>query len=84
VTDPTTIDPEQDWRARAACRGTDPDLFFPTTGDLPWEAMAICSACPVINACLRYALTTNQEHGIWGGRSERQRRRLQRRRRGVA
>ncbi|MBO0729450.1 MAG: WhiB family transcriptional regulator [Acidimicrobiaceae bacterium] len=82
-----------DWRDRAACRDTDPDLFFPvgTTGPAVEQiesAKAVCHECQAQRACLDFALTTNQESGIWGGTSEEERRKLRKlwlakRRRGV-
>ncbi len=77
-----TIDWDQDdWRLNAACRDTDPDLFFPvgTTGpalDQIEAAKAVCRACDSQAACLEFALATNQESGIWGGTSEEERRKL--------
>lgn len=73
----------QTWREQAGCRSTDPDLFFPigSIGTVPLEiqaAKAVCDSCPVVDACLRYALETNQESGVWGGTSEEERRRLRR------
>jgi len=73
-----------DWRELSACRDTDPDLFFPigTTGPaVPQieKATAICAQCSVQEACLQYALETNQEAGIWGGYPEDDRRRLRKR-----
>ncbi len=70
-----------DWREHAACRDTDPDLFFPvgTTGPAIEQienAKAVCRVCDVRQACLDYALTTNQDSGIWGGTSEEERRKL--------
>lgn len=70
-----------DWRDNAACRDTDPDLFFPigTTGpaiDQIDSAKAVCDECDAQAACLEFALVTNQESGIWGGTSEEERRRL--------
>jgi WhiB family redox-sensing transcriptional regulator len=70
-----------DWRDNAACRDTDPDLFFPigTTGpavDQIDSAKAVCDRCDAQAACLEFALATNQESGIWGGTSEEERRRL--------
>ena len=69
------------WRLRAACQGTASHLFFPTgaTGvaaDQTQEAKAVCQSCRVREACLQFALETNQEAGIWGGTSEEERRRL--------
>ena len=69
------------WRADAACRDTDPDLFFPvgTTGPAIEQieaAKAVCRACEVQGYCLEFALATNQEAGVWGGTSEEERRKL--------
>lgn len=69
------------WRLQAACRDTDPDLFFPvgTTGPALEQiatARAVCDACPVKEPCLEFALMTNQDSGIWGGTSEDERRKL--------
>ena len=75
-----SVDPDA-WRDVAACRDTDPDLFFPvgTTG-LALEQIAaaksVCAACDVQSACLEFALATNQESGVWGGTSEEERRKL--------
>lgn len=65
----------QRWRGRAACRGCEPALFFPTgvSGEAFEQilvAQAVCSACEVKPDCLEYALSTNQESGIWGGATE--------------
>ncbi|MGC8511602.1 MAG: WhiB family transcriptional regulator [Acidimicrobiales bacterium] len=72
-----------DWREQAACRDTDPDLFFPVGSTGPAieqieSAKEVCSACESMRACLEFALATNQESGIWGGTSEEERRRLRR------
>ncbi len=69
------------WRDRAACRDTDPDLFFPvgSTGPAVEEikaAKALCRSCAARQECLEFALVTNQETGIWGGTSEDERRKL--------
>jgi WhiB family transcriptional regulator, redox-sensing transcriptional regulator len=74
-----------DWRKHAACRDTDPDLFFPvgTTGPAIEQienAKAVCRQCEVQKPCLEYALVTNQDSGIWGGTSEEERRALRRQR----
>lgn len=68
------------WRARAACRGTDPTLFFPAgcTGVALEEiatAKAVCGGCRVRQECLEFALSTKQEAGIWGGMTEEERHR---------
>lgn len=73
-----------DWRQLAACRDSDPNLFFPigTTGpalDQIELAKAICAQCSVQEGCLQYALETNQEAGVWGGYAEDERRRLRKR-----
>ena len=71
----------EDWREHAACRDTDPDLFFPvgTTGqaiDQIEAAKAVCRLCASREACLEFALATNQESGVWGSTSEEERRKL--------
>ncbi len=72
-----------EWRDRAACRSTDPDLFFPvgTTGPAIGQieaAKAVCLACPSQEPCLEFALTTNQDSGVWGATCEEERRKLRR------
>jgi WhiB family redox-sensing transcriptional regulator len=69
-----------EWHAEAACRGTDPEVFFPRTSDPRHEALALCASCPVRSQCLEHALALPEDHGTWGGRSERARRRIRRRR----
>jgi WhiB family redox-sensing transcriptional regulator len=71
------------WRRLAACRDTDPDLFFPvgTTGaavDQIESAKQVCNSCEVKLQCLEFALSTNQESGVWGGASEDERRQIRR------
>ena len=65
-----------DWRSLAACRGLDTELFFPGRGESAPEATAACAACVVQAECRNYAVESRQLFGIWGGTSERQRRRL--------
>ncbi|MDQ1403137.1 MAG: WhiB family transcriptional regulator, redox-sensing transcriptional regulator [Actinomycetota bacterium] len=70
-----------DWRDSAACRDTDPELFFPigTTGmalDQIEAARSVCQSCAAQVPCLEFALATNQESGVWGGASEEERRKL--------
>jgi WhiB family redox-sensing transcriptional regulator len=70
-----------EWRRTAACRDTDPDLFFPvgTTGPAIEQienAKAVCRQCESQQDCLEFALATNQDSGIWGGTSEEERRKL--------
>lgn len=65
-----------------AFRGMDPELFFPGTGDSVGMALAkaVCDQCPVRRECLDYAILAGEQHGVWGGMSERARRRIRRRR----
>jgi WhiB family redox-sensing transcriptional regulator len=69
----------QDWQERALCAQTDPEAFFPEKGGSTREAKRICSGCEVRAECLEYALAHDERFGIWGGMSERERRRLKRR-----
>jgi WhiB family redox-sensing transcriptional regulator len=69
---------EQDWQERALCAQTDPEAFFPEKGGSTREAKRICSGCEVRAECLEYALANDERFGIWGGLSERERRRLRR------
>ena len=73
-----------DWRDDAACRGLDTSIFFPATEDGAEEAKAICRTCPVQQACLDWAIATRQEDGVWGGLTEKERRRVRRRRQAAA
>jgi WhiB family redox-sensing transcriptional regulator len=72
------IGPDLTWQANANCVGVDPDIFFPERGASTREAKAICAACKVKTECLNYALDNGEKFGIWGGTSERERRRLRR------
>jgi len=65
------------WRQRAACRGTDLDVFYPERGESAGPARQVCAACPVRQPCLEYALSNRITSGIWGGLTERERRPLQ-------
>ncbi|WP_405149903.1 WhiB family transcriptional regulator [Sphaerisporangium sp. NBC_01403] len=67
-----TVIPAVSWLRRAACRGEDPELFFPISAKGPGHmqherAKAVCRRCPVRTPCLDYAVTSREEHGIWGG-----------------
>jgi WhiB family redox-sensing transcriptional regulator len=71
--------PGQNWRLLAACRHADPELFFPVSLSGPaldqiMQAKAICACCPVRRQCLAFALNTRQDHGVWGGMTEQERR----------
>ena len=75
----------QSWRQQGRCRGVDPEVFYPVSDeDEALEAKAICEDCPVRVACLEYALAAREKHGVWGGHTERERRRLLRQRRRTA
>lgn len=72
-----------DWRQQAECLDKDPELFFPvgTTGlalEQTDQAKEVCRGCAVIEECLEWALTSNQDAGVWGGMSEDERRTLRR------
>jgi WhiB family redox-sensing transcriptional regulator len=70
---------EPTWQERALCAQTDPEAFFPEKGGSTREAKRICTTCEVRAECLEYALEHDERFGIWGGLSERERRRLKRR-----
>jgi WhiB family transcriptional regulator, redox-sensing transcriptional regulator len=69
---------DSQWQDRALCAQTDPEAFFPEKGGSTREAKRICLGCEVRDACLDYALAHDERFGIWGGLSERERRRLKR------
>ena len=69
------------WRQRAACRGVEPDIFYPVSDEEAEEAKAICEECPVRQPCLEYAIANREKDGVWGGATERERRRIIRQRR---
>ena len=70
---------ELGWQERALCAETDPEAFFPEKGGSTREAKRVCLSCEVRTECLEYALAHDERFGIWGGLSERERRRLKRR-----
>ena len=69
---------ESGWQDRALCAQTDPEAFFPEKGGSTREAKKVCRGCEVRAECLEYALENDERFGIWGGLSERERRRLKR------
>ncbi len=75
---------EYAWMFQARCRGINPGEFFPSDGTGVESAQRVCVGCPVRLECLEYALVHRIEHGVWGGASERERRRILRRRRDLA
>ena len=74
----------QNWREHAACQGLDPEVFYPLEDDLALSAKAVCAVCQVNTACLDHALAARERDGVWGGATERERRRLVRQRRRTA
>jgi WhiB family redox-sensing transcriptional regulator len=84
-TDPIAGEARDDatWMASARCRGIDPAVFFPSDGAGFEAAQRICVECPVRAECLEYALVNRIDQGAWGGTSERERRRILRRRRAL-
>ena len=64
------------WRQQAACRGIDPEVFYPDGEERARGAKAICVSCPVRQPCLEWALATPERQGVWGGCDERDRRRI--------
>jgi WhiB family transcriptional regulator, redox-sensing transcriptional regulator len=73
------FDEELTWQERALCAQTDPESFFPEKGGSTREAKRVCLVCEVKAECLEYALAHDERFGIWGGLSERERRKLKRR-----
>lgn len=82
--EPKPEEREQPWMREARCRHLDPGEFFPSDGVGVEVAKRICAECPVRTECLEYALEFRIDHGVWGGTSERERRRILRARRDVA
>ncbi len=72
---------ETEWMPRGRCRDIQPGTFFPSDGVGVEVARRICAECPVQAPCLEYALLHRIDHGVWGGASERERRRVLRSRR---
>lgn len=68
------------WQDLANCRGADPDLFFPERGASTRAAKSICRECSVRAECLEFAIVSSEKFGIWGGLSERERRKIRRER----
>lgn len=69
------------WRQQAACRGLDPEIFYPVGDDEADVAKAVCDVCAVRQSCLEHALSFREKEGVWGGCTERERRRIIRQRR---
>jgi WhiB family transcriptional regulator, redox-sensing transcriptional regulator len=73
---PAAATPAEGWRESALCLEVGPELFFPDKGESPRAARRVCSSCGVRAECLAYALDHDEQYGVWGGMSERQRRRI--------
>ena len=71
-------EPNPGWKSRANCMGVDPELFFPERGSSTREAKEVCRGCVVREDCLEFAIANGEKFGIWGGMSERERRRVRR------
>ena len=74
----------QSWRDKGACRGIDAEVFYPVEDEDAEEAKGICAVCSVRQACLEHALSNREKEGVWGGATERERRRIIRQRRRTA
>jgi WhiB family redox-sensing transcriptional regulator len=71
---------ELDWMDDGNCVGVEPDIFFPGRGEVATAAKELCRECPVRVTCLEFALAHGEKWGIWGGKSERERRRIRKER----
>jgi WhiB family redox-sensing transcriptional regulator len=69
------------WRQNAACRGLDPEIFYPADDEEAAAAKAVCAECHVREICLEHALGSRERDGVWGGATEKERRRIIRQRR---
>ena len=78
--DAVSLDGPLAWQEFALCAQTDPEAFFPEKGGSTREAKMVCAACEVRDECREYALANDERHGIWGGLSERERKRYRRER----
>jgi WhiB family transcriptional regulator, redox-sensing transcriptional regulator len=72
------------WREQARCKGIDPEVFYPVSDEESDEAKSICAECPVRLPCLEFALASRERDGVWGGATEKERRRIIRQRRKTA
>jgi len=75
-----TVNPTA-WRDLGACRGLAPAIFYPDDDDDAHDAKSVCAQCGVRVACLEFALSSREKQGVWGGATERERRRIIRQRR---
>ncbi|HEV3226197.1 MAG TPA: WhiB family transcriptional regulator [Acidimicrobiales bacterium] len=72
------------WRQQSACRGLDPEIFYPPSDEEAEVAKTVCMGCSVRQACLEHALGSRERDGVWGGCTEKERRRIVRQRRRTA
>ena len=79
VSAPVVDENQLSWQTDSLCAQTDPEAFFPEKGGSTRDAKKICVSCEVRNQCLEYALANDERFGIWGGLSERERRKLRKR-----
>ncbi len=79
--DPYVSLQDVDWRRLGACRGLDASIFYPDDDDDAAVAKSVCESCGVRAACLEHALMSREKAGVWGGATERERRRIIRQRR---
>ena len=70
------VSDNEGWQSRALCAQTDPEAFFPERGGSTREAKKVCLSCEVRDECGEYAMMNDERHGVWGGLSERERRKL--------
>lgn len=75
---------DMSWRADAACRNLDTEIFFPDSESDAGPALEVCAVCPVRAECLDWAIVNRQHDGIWGGTTESERKRIRRRRAAAA
>ena len=79
----TEVNLDTSWMVQGRCRDLPPEIFFPSDGVGVEVARRYCAECPVKAPCLEYALENHIEHGVWGGASERERRRIARSRKSI-
>lgn len=78
--DPALIVTHEPWMKHASCRGMETDVFFPESGEPTAAVIAVCAGCPVRSECLDYSMTLPYDtHGVWGGLSQRGRRKWRKR-----
>lgn len=80
----SSIDVTGEWEDRALCRTVDADIFFAPGATQEYRAKVVCKTCPVRWECLAYALRHRVEHGVWGGLTDRERRKVLNRTRSTA